>query len=667
MGSQLHAMPIPVTVALVLGVTYVLADRFTWLMIRVAPRLGLMDHPDARRIHAQPVPRAGGIAVYVALLAGLWLMAKSGLPRELGSSLLNGRWDACFAAGSALLLVVGLLDDRFDLAPWWKLLAQVGAASIMFFGEGVGIGSLYSWKIPWLLDYAINVAWVVVLINAFNLIDGMDGLCAGLGLISVGILTVLCGVGHTPGDMLLLGVMCIALLAFLRYNFHPAKIFLGDAGSMLIGFFIATAGRVTVGRHAVLAGVLLPLLVGGVPLFDVLLAVWRRSVRRFAHPGDGSQPTRIFGADREHIHHRLLAWGLSQRQAAVLMYALAAVIAVIALGPMLGGNNLFAFSLVGLALIGLVGLRYIAPVEFLESGAGMRALIRRPMPRSLKVVGYFLFDTCVLALSVWLALWLVKRGLNIVTPRRLDLLVGSLFVGCSLLALRFARAHTRRWSRAGIHDYFEAMAWLVCGGILSIGLVSVLLEDISYRMALVHVTALAFSLCGLLIPRSLGSLLQEGVLEAMHHRHRRNRAHPKAALPTLLYGAGDLGELFIYGVRLSPPERWSAFTFVGFLDDDVHVKGRRLQGFRVHGSLDDIQQIAALHGIRCVIITMTKLPHARRVQLLEIAGQLGIEVREWQPELEPRLVRTRTGGDQPDSPVPPANPRKNITTDPTEP
>jgi len=627
------------TVILILVATFLVADRLTWLMIRLAPALGLMDQPGERRIHAKAVPRAGGIAVFGAMLAGFGLATWSGVSVKLGSVLLSGYWMPSFLIGAGLLIVVGVVDDRLDLSPWWKIAAQVAAASVVFFANREGFGHIYTWTLPWWIDWMVNVAWIVVLVNAFNLIDGMDGVCAGLGVISIGILTVFAGVGRTPGDMLLLAVMIVALVAFLRFNFHPAKIFLGDAGSMLIGFFVATAGTTTVGRHAVIAGMLLPLLVAGVPLFDVLLAVWRRSARRIAHRDreDGKSATRIFDADRDHLHHRLLSWGLGQRQAAVLIYALSAVIAVLAVVPMLGGGNLLAFSLVGLALIGLVGLRYVAPVEFLESSDGLRAFVRRPRGRSWMVLTYFLYDACVLTASTWLALWLVRRATMISQGLRMDVLVCCLFVGCGLLALRFARAHTRRWSRATVQDFAETMAWLVCGALLSVGMVSVFLEDLSFRMALIHVTALAFSIVAVLLPRSLSALVQESALDVMHRRRWKRGAG--GGRPTLIYGAGDLGELFVSHVRLSESGKWSDFIFVGYLDDDPNLKDRWMQGFRIFGGLNEIEQIVNLQHVKCVIVTMGGLAPDRRTELFRQAERLGIEVREWVSDLDTHVIR----------------------------
>ena len=496
---------------------------------------------------------------------------------------------------------------------------------------------MYGLGIPWWIDLGIHVAWVVLLVNAFNLIDGMDGLCSGLGVISLTVLAVLALVAGRVGDAALIGVMVVALMAFLRHNFHPAKIFLGDSGSMLIGFFIATVGQQTVGRNAVMAGLLLPLVVAGIPLFDVLLAVWRRGMRRFLISRPGDAAVKIFGADREHLHHRVMSlWGFGQRKAALAIYGLACLLAVIALLPMLGGRNLLAFSVVGLIVVVLIGIRYVAPIEIIESAEGLRALVRRPIRRATIEVTYFLYDAYVLAGSAWLAVWLVERvNLNPLPSYQAGLVI-SMFTGCGLLGLRFARAHSRRWTRAGVNDYLEMLAWLICGVVTSGALVTLFLRNIEYRNAAIQVAAFGIVVVPLLLPRVLGAGLQSGALATIHHRSKLNSRQGR---PTLIYGAGDLGELFLNHLRLTQPSTWSGFSFVGFIDDHLQLRGRRLHGFPILGPLDQLEPLVKRHGIQSVIVTMSRLDPARHAELLRLAEKLRFEIRQWLPDLTAQVVR----------------------------
>jgi UDP-GlcNAc:undecaprenyl-phosphate GlcNAc-1-phosphate transferase len=609
------------------------AMGLTRMMILVAPRLGLIDHPDeARRIHAKPVPRAGGIAVYLTMVLGFVLLLLLGI--DLGPQLTR-QWMWVFLGASTLLVAVGVADDRWQLSSWVKLGGQVVVAAVMFRFVPHS-GSMFGMNVPWMVEFAVHMGWYVALINAFNLIDGMDGLCAGLGFIALTILGFLASLGGAPQSLLIMGVMAMALLGFLRFNFHPARIFLGDAGSMLIGFFIAAVGASTVGRSAVMAGLLLPLLVAGVPLFDVFLAIWRRTARRLATSRPGQVATRVFDPDRDHLHHRLLSWGLSQRQAAMALYALALGAAFIALVPMIGGENLLGLSMVAAAIIILVGLRYLAPVEVMASEAGLRAVIRQPRRARRVVALYFLYDTTVLTLSAMAAVFLIRKTTRVVLADEAFWLQVSIFTACALLGLFFGRGHLRRWMRAGLHDFSETLSWLLCGVGVSFSVQSIVLSDLSYRFAIFHLCALAMAVPLVFVPRCVGAMLREFVIDTMHRRKRL--ASKRSSRTAVLYGAGDLAELFLCFLRISPPKRWEDFHFIGFVDDSEELRGRRLGGFPILGGLDHLRGLNARMGVNCVVITAT-LDEAQLARVINEADRLDLEVHQWLPEMTPQILR----------------------------
>ena len=233
-------------------------------------------------------------------------------------------------------------------------------------------------------------------------------------------------------------------------------------------------------------------------------------------------------------------------------------------------------------------------------------------------------------------------------------MVISIYTGCCLLGLRFAHAHTSRWSRAGLHDFVEAAAWLICGMFLSGGLVSVFLEDLSYRMILVHLTALGFSLIGVAGARCLSQTLQEGIIDSMH---RRRRVGAKKSRITLLYGAGDTGELFLTHLRLSPSSKWSEFSFLGFIDDQGWLRGRRLRGFRIFGGRECLDALVKSHQVECIVVTTGKMDVASRAGLIELCERLGIELLEWSPGLDllsmawDQAADSKPGATTPDGPA----------------
>jgi UDP-N-acetylmuramyl pentapeptide phosphotransferase/UDP-N-acetylglucosamine-1-phosphate transferase len=600
----------------------------TRLMISLGPRLGLIDHPGERRIHETPIPRAGGVALFLGLLIGTGLLLAFG---RLADSKLTLEWLSHFFIGATILFVIGVIDDRWGLSAWIKLGGQVAAALVLYYSNPRGMGNLMGFEIPMILEMMVHVGWVVALVNAFNLIDGMDGLCAGLGTISISIIAVISAASGAVSESFFAGVMIVLLLGFLRYNFHPARIFLGDTGSMLIGFFIASLGQITVGRGAVVAGILLPLLVGGVPLLDVTLAVWRRAARRFAVSKPGQAACKIFGADQDHLHHRILGWGLTQRQAAFTIYAMAGILSLIALLPILMGGNMLTLSAMGLIMIGLVGLRYVAPVEFMASGTGLRALIRRPRSSKQMVLGYFFYDLLAMTLAGVVSWWLIQKALRL--PFSLEEMRGPLvvFVVCAILFLRFARAHSRRWTRGSVHDFGESLCWLICGVGFSFGILSATEADFSFRGAIFHLCAGGIGIVLFLIPRSIGVVFQEGVLDAMH-RKRRGKGK-KSRRTTLIYGAGDLGELFICHLRLSSPSDWRNDHFIGFMDDSEELTGRRMRGFPILGTLAQLPLIAEKHHVNAILVTSSvlKLEHERKLR--EMSKELGLELAFWSPDL----------------------------------
>ena len=607
-----------------------LSMAMTRLMIHLGPKMGLVDQPGERRIHLKPIPRAGGLGLFLTMAVGMLVL---NWKSDAFAEVLGHRWLPHFMVASLLLVLVGVKDDHSGVSAYFKLAAQAVAAAIMFFHNPSGAGVFMGYDVPWLIDLGIHVAWTVLLINAFNLIDGMDGLCGGLGMIALLILTALAVAKGRAESAFVIALMAFSLLGFLRYNFHPAKIFLGDTGSMLIGFFIASVGTGIVGRNAVVAGLLLPLLVGGVPLLDVALAVWRRAARRVA---DSKPGIKIFGPDRDHLHHRLLGWGFTQKQAALLIYALAIVTSTLALLPIVGGANLVTISVVGLVIIALVGLRYLAPVEFLASGRGLRTLTRKPQSYRQSILRYLAYDIVALFAAALAVSWAQAKAMVQPIDWQAALGTATLFTTCSVVALSLAKAHSRRWTRASAHDFAECGLWLMCGVAVSFALKGSASYDLSFRDALVHLSALTLGGIAVFAPRCIGVLLQESVIDTMH-RKRRLRGK-RSSRTTLIYGAGDLGELFLCHLRLSRPETWQDHHFVGFIDDSAKLRGRRMRGFPILGGFANLREVVQRTRANSILITTSVMPDERYEEILAIARELGMELCRWQPGMTPLTV-----------------------------
>ena len=266
-------------------------------------------------------------------------------------------------------------------------------------------------NLPPFLDGLLVVVWIVAVINAYNLIDGLDGLASGLAIISA---TGLCGIlvlGNLPGVVLLLVALIGACLAFLRYNFHPATIFLGDTGSMSIGLILGVVSLQTFTKNTFFLSMTIPLLILGVPIYDALLAIWRRSVRRFVIGGepDGSgKPGGIMTADVEHLHHRLAKAGLSTRRVAMVLCVTNAVLVVFGLLLTTFQSHASGIFLLALLAFVYVLLRHMAVIELRETGRVLLTGLRRPTHSLLKALAYPFWDALCLAGALALAMWVFE-------------------------------------------------------------------------------------------------------------------------------------------------------------------------------------------------------------------------------------------------------------------
>ncbi len=601
-------------------------------MIAWAGKLGLMDLPGARRVHAAPVPRAGGLAVWSAFLATAFA-ASTIWPELLGSA--RADWLVPLATSSLVLVVVGVLDDRGGVRPLWKLAAQTAAAALFFFLRPDSHGKIMGLEAPMWLDAVIFIGWTVALINAFNLIDGLDGLCAGLGLIALVALGTMTAIqGHT-GAMVLMFLMAAALLGFIRYNRNPARIFLGDTGSMLLGLFIASAATQSIGRRAVVGSLLLPIAVAGVPLLDVMLAVWRRAIRKLLHQWMGKERIGIFDPDKDHLHHRFLAAGNGQRKVARILHGLAVVLALLAFLPMIFGDHVIGVSVVGLMILSLFGLRSVARIELVQSGSMLHLAIKRPVGNRRLRLAVFFYDCAVVVLSAVGATWLLSHDFR--TGR--DVLPAMHFVAVfsvlGVASLFFAKAYRRVWSRASIRDVAGVCICLGGAGILSTTLVTLFREDLAFVTAGIAALASMAAMVGVSIPRCGAELVRELAVDAGHRRFDKRSDSERHVV---IYGGGDLGNLFLDYLKTCPPSHFRSFRVVGFIDGNPMLKGRILRGFPVLGDLGELDKLALSHPLHGVIVAISHPDEERMEQLRGIAGRRRLNLYSWSFDLTPGLM-----------------------------
>jgi len=296
----------------------VVAAAATPLVIRVATWAGAIDRPRARRVHEVATPLWGGLAIYLGMVAALALAYGcwgGSLAREMPAAQLAG-----LLLGATLIAALGAVDDRYELRALPKLLGQVLCAALVL-PFGVHITGLFGIPLPVWLGGGLTVLWIVAVVNTINFIDGLDGLAAGVSLIASLTFAAMAISQGKPAVAVLALAVAGGAAGFLPYNFHPARIFMGDLGSHLLGYLLSVIAVIGVSKIAASVTIFAAMAALGVPILDTTFAVLRRWWR--------GQPIAV--GDQGHLHHRLLDAGLNQRQAVLLIYAISGMFCLLAI------------------------------------------------------------------------------------------------------------------------------------------------------------------------------------------------------------------------------------------------------------------------------------------------------------------------------------------------
>ena len=595
----------------------------TPLFREAARKIGMIDRPDARRINKEPIPRGGGLSIFVAfhLVLGAFVLIR-GEPISSRFSIIGQAW---FLLASTVLVVVGLIDDKCGMRPLFKLVSQIAVALILYV-SGVHVGGIFVAFPPW-LDALVTVLWIVGAVNAFNLIDGLDGLASGLALIaSIGLAGALLFTGNTADTIPYL-VLAGACLGFLRYNFHPASVFLGDTGSMFLGLCIATLPLVTGSRKELLASLGVPLLAMGVPIFDTMLAIWRRSVRAMLHRkmGEVGRQTQVMQPDKDHLHHRLLRQTMNQRTVAVMLYGISAALVALGLGgTLLKGRAPGLFLIAFIAAVAVV-VRHLERVELWDTGrllSGKRGTIRQ----GLLVPFYMLADVFSLCVVWGVARWSEEL------PLSKDAFLSDLprFVVPVFVMLVVTKTYWRVWSRAQVRD-FTTLGNAVCvGTVIGTGLAWLFCEKTGtevFRFALLFGALAVFPICAI-------RLWRDSVRGVVHILERKILLDKPETMRLLAYGGGLRFRAYLreLGERSGMNDR----VILGVIDDDINLAGRIVAGHRVIGGLGNLKEWMAGQRVDGVIITCLMDPEKRKSLTRELV-EMRLNVLIW--DCEEKLLR----------------------------
>lgn len=576
----------------------------TRMCIGILPLFGFMDKPDPRKIHVNPIVRGGGIAIWLSFLLvslGFFFFCR---PESI--SFLTP-----LIAPTLLIGFVGIIDDRFDLSAKIKLLAQIVAGLLIFF-SGARIDIFFSIPLPWLVSLAFTVIWVVVLINAFNLIDGLDGLAIGMAIIAS--LSMTCW-GILITDWNLVAVMLIfagSCIGFFRYNFNPAKIFMGDTGSMFLGLVFAYVALKTMSTAVTFSSVLVPFLAVGVPIFDVVLAFWRRLARKLISPTEHG----IMDPDKEHLHHRFMEQYHDQKRTAFHMYLIAFALALIAMLAAFLSSKVPVFAYTVVLIVVFFTVRRFADIELHQSAKLILYGIPRPRNRVLLILLHPFLDLMLLVVAyVVMALLFPGNGW-----KNLYLLLGCTLPIFAVFLL--GGIYRLYWSRATIQDFVNLAELLVLGGCFSFGFYSFLFRGGScFYPAFVLFFLLAASLIAL--ERMLVWYAESCLLRAALTRGTDMDLLPKV----LIYGGGLYCRLYLSNLYHRHEQK--AWRIVGILDDDRILYGQQVCGQRVLGGLDDLEELYSREPFDRIVVTSARIPEDNLQKLKNFCELHQVKLRKF--------------------------------------
>jgi len=604
----------------VFGLSYSIVLLLTPLFIRLAPRLGLMDVPDERCIHKKITPLGGGVVLFIAFHLTCYLLYRYFWPYVAGQ--LNADWWSAFFISSAILLVVGLVDDRYGLSPLLKLAGQTAAVLCLYFLSGYQV-SLLSLDFGYWGGMGFVLLWTLGIINAFNLIDGLDGLCSGLAMISATGLAAVFIFRASSGDALVCLALVGACAGFLKYNFFPAKVFLGDTGSLFLGFVMASISLNGGGKGSFLVIIAMAFFVAGIPIIDTLLAIWRRSIRKELAKRDGSVAVKIMQPDKDHLHHRLLNLGLKQRHVTFALYAANIVTVLVGLSFMLAHELATGLFLVIFIIALYLLIKYVIQIELWETNKLLARSNGKSALTRFNLIFYPLFDLLWMSGSVWLATIISLFGFS---PFRSMGQFSSqlpLWLLPVFILLFASKVYIRNWRNSFFKDYLLLSMVVVAGSTASFALLYLLDGDSGFLLINQLSLFCFFSSIGIVGIRTPHSFIKALSID--------NPSPDTIRINVLIYGAGCHGGLYLQERYLNYGDELKAARIVGFIDDNPLLRKQYVYGKVVLGDLTDLKALIAKYQIDQIILAVD-ITDNKTALLKQIAGEHGVKLLRWQAQ-----------------------------------
>ncbi len=595
-------MPFTFSHFLAVAASFALAAVLTPVVRAVARNIGMVAKPKTDRWHKKPTAMLGGVAIWLSVVVSYLIF----IPPTVYGWVVIG--------ASTFLFLVGLADDLIHTKPYQKLIGQVmGSAFIIYYGLSLPWTSYQS------LNMALTIFWLIGITNAVNLLDNMDGLAAGIAIIASSFLALSFLSSNQISEALMLVIFAAALLGFLVYNSNPASIFMGDSGSMFIGFFLASAALVNVsgGRSRSLVPVLaVPILVLFIPIFDTtFVTILRKFSGRAASRGG-----------RDHTSHRLVALGMSERSAVLMLYGFAALSGVLALLVQQVKLDVSLAAIAGFTVVlTLLGV-YLAGVKIYDETEEALAAKNKSVYAFIVDLSYkrrifeVLLDVILILLAYWCAYAVKVGALSGSAAWTLFLQTLPVLVFVKMASFLVIGVYRGMWRYTGLDDLIVFAKAVLLSSVLSVlaVLFTFRFEGFSRAIFIIDGILMFLFLAG---SRMTFRLFRQVIPVAKSADGRR----------VLIYGAGDAGELLL---RELLNNRSLKYSPVGFVDDDPAKRGKLIHGFKVYGGNGDLDSICRQQAVNEVLISSLKMSDERLQEILEFCRTQEIGVKRMRITIE---------------------------------
>lgn len=601
----------------------------TPLVIKFARFVGAVDIPNPRNIHKKKMPLLGGVAIFMSFILAFGMVQL--LFPDLIALEIPDSFSLFFIALALIsILMLGIWDDISPQKPGIKFLLQLLIAT-MVYAAGFGITELMNPFTNEIIQigyfsYPLTVLWIVGVTNAFNLIDGLDGLASGVAIISSFSIFTLSIINQDINTAILVLMLAGSLFGFLFYNFYPAKIFLGDSGSLILGFSMAIFSMQSFSKLTTAFAMIVPVLVLGLPIIDTLVSMLRRFLKTYLPQNEVTKHSTslyeklhtIFLPDRSHIHHQLIQRGLSHRNTVLVLYFVSAVlgggaIALTNLGP--SENTHLILLLTSIAIFyGIKKLKY-REMALLQNGIFLHLYEHIILQQEYK---HILLDTLFIILSYTCAFQLIEWVDS-------GLLIQDQFIA-SLLLVTFSQLFIF-W---GTGIYKETIRIAGIGNMIKL-LKGILFAVIVASFVLSYI-ATPWQKFNLLLPLLdfyfLGTLVlgMRILFHILNYLFKRNR-YQNVRHNILIYGADEKGILALHNILNNGINNWNP---LGFLDDNPRLEGKYINGYPIYGGHWKLQRLLNTNNIQEILIASDNIKPEIMRRIQQVANEKGITLLKFQ-------------------------------------